>query len=95
MSTLHVNITIEDEARFRQSFMDHAAVRRDAGVVAERVGRVAGDSGRFQIELDFATTDEAEAFHRYLQDNVWKDNPALAGTPEAVILEPLTLAPAG
>jgi hypothetical protein len=95
MTTLHVNITLEDEARFRQSFADHSQLRRDSGVQGERVHRVAGADGQLQIELDFATPAEAEAFHRYLRENVWKDNPALVGTPEAVLLEPLVPTPAG
>ena len=43
------------------------------------------------IDLDFDTTDEAGAFLRFLNTKVWairENAPALAGTPETMILEP-------
>jgi len=43
------------------------------------------------IDLDFDTTEEAEAFLRFLNTKVWgtgENAPALAGTPETMILEP-------
>jgi hypothetical protein len=89
MTTLHVDITINDEAAFRASFADHSDIRQKAGVEAERVHQVAGDPRRLQIELDFGAADQAEAFLGYLRERIWKDNPVLVGTPEARVLEPL------
>lgn len=43
------------------------------------------------IDLDFDTTDEATAFLGFLNTKVWaipENAPALAGTPETMILEP-------
>ena len=43
------------------------------------------------IELDFDTTDAATAFLHFLNTKVWaipQNAPALAGTPETMILEP-------
>jgi hypothetical protein len=43
------------------------------------------------IDLDFGTRDQAEAFLRFLQAQVWGvpgNAPALVGSPQAMILEP-------
>lgn len=43
------------------------------------------------IDFDFDTTDEAKAFLQFLNTKVWairENAPALAGTPETMILEP-------
>jgi hypothetical protein len=47
------------------------------------------------IDLDFDTRQQAEAFLGFLNTQVWgvRDNsPALAGTPETMILETAALA---
>ena len=44
------------------------------------------------VDLDFDTIDEAEAFLRFLNTQVWgiqENSPALAGTPQTMILEPV------
>ena len=43
------------------------------------------------VDLDFDTVEQAEGFLGILKETIWKDNPALAGTPEYKILEPLDL----
>jgi hypothetical protein len=43
------------------------------------------------VDLDFGTRGEAEAFLRFLEAQVWAvpaNAPALAGSPQAMILEP-------
>lgn len=45
------------------------------------------------VDLDFDTIDEAEAFLHFLKTQVWanvENAPALAGTPETMILEAAT-----
>jgi hypothetical protein len=93
MTTLHVDITIKDLATFRNSFGEHAGLREQAGVVAERVSHLAGDESRLQIELDFPSAEKATTFLDFLRESVWKGNPAIDGTPEARVLEPVALEP--
>jgi hypothetical protein len=94
MHTLHIEISINDLPTFRASFAEHAAVRRQHGVLAERVSHPVDDGGRLLIDLDFRSQGEAEGFLDFLREAVWKGNPAIDGTPEARILEPLVLTPA-
>lgn len=94
MTTLHIEITLNDIDVFRAGFAEHTEIRKQAGVVAERVQRPVDDDSRLLIDLDFGSAAEAEAFLGFLRDNIWKGNPAIVGTPEARILEPLDLQPA-
>jgi hypothetical protein len=94
MTTLHIDITIDDLSTFRTSFAEHADIRRQAGVEAERISQVAGQDGRLQVELDFPSADHAQRFLGYLRESLWKDNPVVVGTPEALLLEPFALTPA-
>ena len=89
MTTLHIDITVNDLSAFRARFGENADIRDQAGVRAERISRVTGEDGRLQIELDFPSAEQAEAFLGYLRESVWKDNPVLVGTPQPTILEPL------
>jgi hypothetical protein len=46
------------------------------------------------IELDFDSTAEAQSFLGFLRTRVWanpENSPGLAGTPEAMILEPAAI----
>ena len=46
------------------------------------------------IDLDFDTTAEAEKFLGFLKGQIWgirENSPALAGTPETMILETVTI----
>ncbi len=55
------------------------------------VRRPVGDPGYVVIDLDFASTMEAQAFLDFLRETVWSSNensPALVGTPQTKILEP-------
>lgn len=66
--------------------------RREAGVRAQRVQRPVDDPMYVVIDLDFDTTDDAKAFLHFLNTKVWairENAPALAGTPETMILNPL------
>ena len=65
-----------------------------AGVRSERIQQPVDDPGYIVIDLDFATAGEANAFLRFLEDQVSAipDNaPALAGTPNTMILEEVSL----
>lgn len=91
MATLHIEHRITDFETWTTAFDRFADVRRDAGVRSHRVQRPVDDPGYVVIDLDFDTTDEAMAFLGFLNTKVWavpQNAPALAGTPETMILEP-------
>ncbi|MDQ3639932.1 MAG: hypothetical protein M3450_00325 [Actinomycetota bacterium] len=91
MPTLHIEHPITDFDTWISAFNRFADVGRDAGVRAQRVQRPVDDPTYLVIDLDFDTTDEATAFLRFLKTKVWairENAPALAGTPETMILEP-------
>jgi len=92
MTTLHIQVQINDLAAWKAGFADHAEIRRKAGVRTESVRHPAGDESTLVVDLDFSSVGEAESFLGFLQDNVWKDQPVLARPPQATILEPLELA---
>ncbi len=91
MATLHIEHPVTDFGTWRAAFGRFAEARRQAGVQAERVQRPAGNPKYIVVDLDFATCGEAEAFLRFLKDQVWGipgNAPALAGRPQTMILEP-------
>jgi hypothetical protein len=93
MPTLHIEHGIVDFDRWKAAFDRFAEVRKLSGVLGHRIQRPVDDPRYVVIDLDFGTTDEAEAFVRFLHAKVWSspDNaPALAGTPQTRILEPAT-----
>jgi hypothetical protein len=90
MPTLHIEHPITDFDTWSAAFNGVADVRRQAGVRAQRVQRPVDDPNYVVVDLDFDTTEEAEAFLRFLNDRIWgirENSPALAGTPETMILE--------
>jgi len=91
MPTLHIEHPITDFATWSSAFGRFAEARRQAGVRAQRVQCPAGDPRYVVVDLDFQTRRDAEAFLRFLQAQVWRipqNAPALAGSPQAMILEP-------
>ncbi len=91
MATLHIEHRITDFETWSMAFNRFADVRRDAGVRGHRVQRPVDDPAYVVIDLDFDTPDEATAFLAFLRTKVWAipgNAPALAGTPETMILEP-------
>ena len=91
MVTLHIEHPISDFDAWRAAFDSFAGQRENAGVRAHRVLRPVGDANYVVVDLEFQTSAEAEKFLRFLQANVWASAttaPALAGTPQARILEP-------
>jgi hypothetical protein len=92
MTTLHLEVTVNDVAAFKSGFADHTELRRQAGVHTERVRHPIGDDSRLTVDLDFDTVEQAEGFLGILKERIWKDNPVLVGTPQYAFLEPLALA---
>jgi hypothetical protein len=90
MTTLHIEHPITDLNAWLAAFDGFAEARAKAGVQAQRVQHPVDDPNHIVIDLDFATTDEAERFLAFLQKDVWSSNdnaPALAGTPETKLLQ--------
>lgn len=91
MVTLHIEHPITDYGVWRDAFDGFAAVRREAGVVGERVTRPVDDDCYVVIGLDFDSAERATAFLRFLEERVWSSPasaPALAGRPRTAMLEP-------
>ena len=68
----------------------HARSRRSG----QRVRRPVDDPNYVVIGLDLDSTDEAVAFRRFLDTQVWavrENAPALVGSPETMILEPVEM----
>ncbi len=95
MPTLHIEHAVTDLPTWTAAFARFAEMRTRAGVRTYRVQHPVDDPNYVLIDLDFDTTAEAEAFLGVLRQRVWSspDNaPALIGTPQTRILEPI---PAG
>ena len=90
MPTLHIEHPITDLETWLSAFNAFADARRQAGVRGERVQRPVDNPEHIVVDLEFGTVGEAEAFLRFLRDQVWaipENAPALAGTPDTMILE--------
>ena len=95
MASLNIQHPITDLPTWLAAFSGFAEKRRLAGVLSETVRQPVGDDRFVVIDLDFETVDQATAFLQFLETAVWASNensPALAGTPDAKILEPVDFA---
>jgi hypothetical protein len=93
MPTLHIEHAIVDFDLWKAAFDRLAELRKQSGVLRHRIQRPVDDPRYVVIDLDFDTTDEAEAFVEFLRTKVWSSRenaPALAGAPHTKILEPAT-----
>ncbi len=91
MPTLHIEHPITDFDTWSAAFGRFADARRGAGVRAERVQQPVDDPRYVVVDLDFDTREQAGAFLQFLKAQVWgvpENAPALAGTPQTLILEP-------
>jgi hypothetical protein len=94
MPSLHIEHRITDLEAWTAAFTRLAAIRRQAGVRAEQVRHPVGDPAFVVIDLEFDTVEQAQAFLGFLRTQVWavpENSPALAGAPDAKILEPVTI----
>jgi hypothetical protein len=96
MATLHIEHPITDFGTWKAAFDRFAEAREKSGVRGHRILRPVDDAHYVVVDLDFQTAGEAEKFLGLLQTTVWASTqsaPALAGTPQARILEPVEAAP--
>jgi hypothetical protein len=90
MTTLHIEHPITDLDVWLAAFDRLTAARANAGVQAQRVMHPIDDPSYIVVDLDFTTTEEAQRFLAFLQDNVWSSSagsPALSGTPQTRLLQ--------
>lgn len=91
MVTLHIEHPVTDFGTWKTAFDSFAQAREKAGVRGHRIQRPADDPRYVVVDLDFDTAGEAQEFLDFLHAVVWtsaRNAPALAGTPQARILEP-------
>ncbi|NLG22846.1 MAG: hypothetical protein GX555_15620 [Actinomycetales bacterium] len=94
MASLHIEHPVTDLATWTPAYRRLADVRRRAGVTSESVRHPDDDDTRVVIDLEFDTTDQAHAFLQFLRSQVWavpENSPALAGSPEVMVLETVAL----
>jgi hypothetical protein len=90
MPTLHIEHPITDLDTWLSAFNSFGEVRRQAGVRAERIQQPIDNRSYIVVDLDFETVEQAIAFLSFLNEQVWaipENAPALAGTPDTMILE--------
>ena len=90
MASLHIGHPVTDLDTWTAVFDGFAEIRRQAGVTAETIRHLHDDDRYVVVDLEFDTSEQAHAFLHYLQTQVWAipaNSPALAGTPEAKVLE--------
>lgn len=88
-TTLHIEHRITDYPTWRSAFDRFADARRTAGVTAHRIRMDKADDRSVVIDLDFDTTEQAQAFADFLRRTVWaspENAPALVGAPETRLL---------
>lgn len=91
MPTLHIEHQITNFATWKAAFDRVADVRAKSGVLSHRLNQPVDDPHYIVIDLDFATTAEAERFLEFLRTKVWfsqESSPALIGAPLTTILQP-------
>lgn len=90
MTTLHIEHAITDYGVWKSAFDRFEELRLQSGVKHHRVLRPADDPAYIVVDLDFGTTEEADAFLEFLHSKVWsspQSAPALASTPQTRILD--------
>jgi ribosomal protein L35AE/L33A len=75
MTTLHIENRVRDYATWEETFDKFERFRADNHVLSYRICRQADDPNQVTIDLEFASTAEAEAFVPHLRQ-IW-------GTPQS------------
>ncbi len=90
MPTLHIEHGVTSFTEWKAAFDRFADFRAQAGVRRHSVRRPVDDANYVVIDLDFDTTEGAQAFLEALRERVWpsrENAPALVGAPQTRILE--------
>jgi quinol monooxygenase YgiN len=91
MTTLHIENTVHDYAAWQEAFDRFERFRAENGVRSYRISRRAGDPNHVTVDLEFASTPEAEAFVPLLE-RIWstpQSREQLVSHEEPVVLEVL------
>lgn len=89
MATLHIEHAITDLPTWLGAFARFEEARQKAGVRTHRVSQPVDDDKYIYVELDFDSVEQATAFQRFLQTNVWASaqaSPGLGGAPKSRVL---------
>ena len=89
MPTLHIEHPITDLPTWLGAFSRFEEARQKAGERSQRVFQPVDDDNYIYVELDFDSVEQAAAFKRFLETNVWASreaSPGLGGTPRARVL---------
>ena len=90
MTTLRIEHAIHDYDLWKTAFDGFADVRAKAGVRAFTIHRPVDNPKYLMLDLEFDTTERADAFSTFLEQNVWSSptsSPGLAGVPHTQILD--------
>jgi len=90
MPTLQIEHGITSFTEWKSAFDRFADLRAKAGVRQHSIRRPVDDAHYVVIDLDFDTTEAAQAFLETLREKVWSSRqnaPALIGDPQTRILE--------
>lgn len=90
MTTLRIEHAIHDYDLWKAAFDSFADARTKAGVRAFTIRRPVDDPKYLMLDLEFDTTERADAFATFLEQNVWsspKSSPGLAGKPQIQLLD--------
>jgi len=90
MTTLRMEHAIHDYDLWKTAFDGFADVRAKAGVRAFTIHRPVDNPKYLMLDLEFDTTERADAFSTFLEQNVWSSptsSPGLAGVPPTQILD--------
>lgn len=90
MVTMRVRLVVRDYEMWRTAFGKDAAGRQSFGATGYRIFRPQQTPTRVELDVDFSTAAEAEAFLEALRRDVWSSSekaPAKVGAPEVSILE--------
>jgi hypothetical protein len=91
--TLHIEHPITDLDTWLGAFARFKDARANAGVRSEAIHQPVDDDRYIYVRLEFDGVDQANAFKRFLETNVWSSqdaSPGLGGTPRARVLTPVS-----
>ena len=90
MTTLRIEHAISDYKVWKTTFDSFAEARAKAGVNSVAIRQPVDDQKYLMLDLEFDTTERADAFATFLKQNVWSSptsSPGLAGVPQTQILD--------
>ena len=90
MTTLRIEHAISDYQLWKKAFDGFAEARASAGVRGCAIRRPVDDPNYLMLDLEFDTAGGAEAFARFLVEQVWSapaSSPGLAGAPKTRVLD--------